>query len=310
MQRVRIATRESALALWQARRVAGLLERYHPGLSVELKPMSTRGDRLLDRPLAEIGGKGLFLKELEQALAAGDADLAVHSMKDIPNQLPPGFAVPVVLERDDPRDALVSPRCARLDELPRGARVGTSSLRRRAQLLHRRPDLDLVSLRGNVNTRLDKLDRGDFDAIILAAAGLDRLGLEARIRERIAPSACLPAVAQGAIAVEVRAGDRACEDLLRPLHDPPTARRVAAERAFSARLGGSCQVPLAAHAELDGARLRLRGLVATPDGERLLADSIEGAASDGARLGQDLARRLLERGAGEILAVLSHASRS
>ncbi len=305
LERIRIATRESALALWQARSVAGELARHHPGLAVELVPMTTRGDRLLDRPLAAIGGKGLFLKELEQALSAGTADIAVHSMKDVPTDLPPGFAVPVVLARHDPRDALVSPRHARLDELPEGARVGTSSLRRRAQLLHRRPDLDVVSLRGNVNTRLDKLERGDFDAIILAAAGLDRLELGARIRERIAPAVSLPAVAQGAIAIEIRAGDRDCEALLEPLNDAPTAACVTAERAFSARLGGSCQVPLAAYAELEGERLMLSGLVATPDGGRLLRDSIEGPMARAADLGHDLARRLTERGAGEILSAIA-----
>ncbi len=305
LERIRIATRESALALWQARSVAGELARHHPGLAVELVPMTTRGDRLLDRPLAAIGGKGLFLKELEQALSAGAADIAVHSMKDVPNEIPSNFAVPVVLPRHDPRDALVSPRHARLDELPEGARVGTSSLRRRAQLLHRRPDLDVVSLRGNVNTRLDKLERGDFDAIILAAAGLDRLELGARIRVRIAPALSLPAVAQGAIAIEIRAGDRDCEALLEPLNDAPTAVCVTAERAFSARLGGSCQVPLAAYAELEGERLMLSGLVATPDGGRLLRDSIEGPMARAADLGHDLARRLTERGAGEILSAIA-----
>ncbi|HEY6893256.1 MAG TPA: hydroxymethylbilane synthase, partial [Rhodanobacteraceae bacterium] len=247
MKPLRIATRKSALALWQAEHVAARLRARHADLPVELVPMTTRGDDIIDRPLATLGGKGLFLKELETAMLEDRADIAVHSFKDVPMELEPEFAIGAVLERADAADAFISNAFARLDELPRGARVGTSSLRRQAQLRALRPDLELLDLRGNVNTRLAKLDAGDYDAIILACAGLDRLGFGARIRARLMPPQWVPAVAQGAIAVECRAGDAATAALLAPLDDAATLRCVTAERAMNLRLHGSCTVPVAGY---------------------------------------------------------------
>lgn len=299
---LRIATRKSPLALWQAHHVADLLKQHHPDLRVELVPMLTEGDRILDRTLSAQGGKGLFIKELEQGLTDNRADLAVHSMKDVPAQLPAGFALPVFCAAADPRDALVAPRASSLDDLPPGARVGTASLRRHCQLLARRPDLDVVLTRGNVQTRLAKLDRGDCDALLLAAAGLDRLGLGERIAARLPVDVMLPAVTQGVLGLECRAGDAAVEALIAPLHDPATALRVQAERAFAGRLGGGCHTPLAAHAVLDGDMLHLTGLVGTPDGQRILRESLSGPADQPRALGFALAQALLERGAGEILA--------
>jgi hydroxymethylbilane synthase len=301
MNRVRIATRESPLALWQTRHVAERLAALYPQLRIELVPLSTRGDRILDRPLAQIGGKGLFLKELEQAMLADQADLAVHSCKDMPAELEPGFALCGLLDRADPADALVSPNYAGLDQLPAGARVGTSSLRRKAQLLALRPDLVILDLRGNVGTRMRKLDEGQYEAIVLAACGLQRLGEHKRIRQRLVPPLFLPAPAQGVIALECRRDDQALIDLLGPLHDQDSASCASAERAFSRALAGSCEVPLAAYAELNGDRLTLTGLVARPDGTQVLREHIEGPRADAETLGLNLARTLLDRGAEALL---------
>jgi hydroxymethylbilane synthase len=301
LKALRIATRKSALALWQAEHVAARLRALHANLPIELVPMTTRGDDILDRPLATLGGKGLFLKELETAMLEDRADIAVHSFKDVPMELDIEFAIGAVLERADAADAFIGNEFARLDELPRGSRVGTSSLRRQAQLRALRPDLELLDLRGNVNTRLAKLDAGDYDAIILACAGLDRLGLGARIRARLAPPAWLPAVAQGAIAVECRAGDAATAALLAPLDDAATLRCVTAERAMNLRLHGSCTVPVAGYCiELERG-LALWGLVGDAgDGRLIRADAI-GDADRPAELGHQVALMLLEQGADEIL---------
>jgi hydroxymethylbilane synthase len=298
---LRIATRESPLALWQARHVQSLLERAHAGLHVELVPMTTQGDQLLNAPLAKIGGKGLFVKELEQAMLEGRADLAVHSMKDVPVHLPEGLGLHAYLAGEDPRDAFVSNRYDSLDALPQGAIVGTSSLRRQAQLRQLRPDLQINDLRGNVGTRLAKLDDGHYDAILLAGAGLLRLGLAARVREWLAIDRFLPALAQGVIGIECRSDDARTIGLLAPLHDASSAIRLAAERALSARLGGACQVPVAGHAAIDGGQLHLNGLVAAPDGSACVRDATSGAAADAAALGAGLADRLLAAGARDIL---------
>lgn len=299
---LRLATRESALALWQTEHVAARLRAAHPGLTVELVPMSTRGDRIVDRPLAEIGGKGLFLKELEVAMLDGRADAAVHSLKDVPMQLEGPFELATVLERADPFDALVSVRYRCLDELPAGARVGTSSLRRQAQLRALRPDLQLIDLRGNLQTRLGKLDAGDYDAIVLASAGLERLGLVARIRERIEPPRMIPAVAQGALAIECRRGDDAVSGLLSVLEHPATRTRVTAERAMNARLGGSCHVAVAGYARLTGDRLDLTGLVGRAGDGRLLWANASAPAEQPEALGEEVADALLVQGAAELLA--------
>jgi hydroxymethylbilane synthase len=301
MQTLRIATRKSPLALWQSEHVADALRAVHPGLAVELVPMSTRGDQVLDRSLAAIGGKGLFLKELELAMLRGEADCAVHSLKDVPMELEPGFALPAILERADHADAFVSARYPDLDGLPRGARVGTSSLRRQAQLRARRPDLQLRDLRGNVNTRLAKLDAGEFDAIVLACAGLRRLGFEGRIRVRLDAPDWLPAPAQGAIAIECRDDDAATAALCAALDHADTRMRVSAERAMNRALHGSCHVPVAAFAELDGARLRLAGLVGDAGDGRLVRAEAEGDAADPEALGAHVAQLLLARGAAGLL---------
>ena len=301
---IRIATRRSPLALWQAEHVAARLKAAHPGIEVELIGLTTRGDKLLDAPLAKLGGKGLFVKELEQALMAGTADLAVHSMKDVPAELPNGLHLAAILPREDPRDAFVSERHSSLDRLPARARIGTSSLRRQCQLKFRFPECEMIQLRGNVGTRLDKLASEGYDAVILAAAGLKRLGLERRITEYLAPETSLPACGQGAIGIECRRDDARINALLELLDDPPTARCVAAERAFNQRLGGGCQVPIAGYAELAGTRLRLRGLVGRPDGSHIVRGEIEGPAEDGRALGAALAERLLAEGAERILAEL------
>jgi hydroxymethylbilane synthase len=298
---LRIATRKSQLALWQAEHVAALLRAAHPGLEVDLVPMVTQGDRIQDRTLAAIGGKGLFIKELEVALEEQRADIAVHSMKDLPGDLPEGLTIAAVLERADARDALLTASAGGLDGLPLGARVGTSSLRRQAQLLAARPDLAIETLRGNVDTRLRRLDAGDMDAIVLACAGLVRLGLESRITARLDPKICLPAVAQGVIGIECRGADSRTRDLLTVLNHRDTRIVVDAERAFAHRLGGSCQSPIAAHARLEGQRLRLDGLVAEPDGSRLLRDTASGAIDAPAALGALLAERMLAAGAGPLL---------
>jgi hydroxymethylbilane synthase len=298
---LRIATRKSQLALWQAEHVATLLREAHAGLEVELVPISTKGDRIQDRSLAAIGGKGLFIKELETALEEHRADIAVHSMKDVPGEVPAGFVIAAVLERADPRDALITPKAARLEDLPEGARVGTSSLRRQAQLLAARPDLRIEALRGNVDTRLRRLDDGGLDAIILACAGLIRLGWESRITARLSAHECLPAVAQGIIGIECRDDDAHSRSLLQGLNHPTTHVAMNAERAFSGRLGGSCQSPIAAYATLTADRLTLDGMVAEPDGSRLLRDSITGAADDARDLGEELADRVLAAGAHALL---------
>ena len=298
---LRIATRKSQLALWQAEHVADLLRRAHAGLEVELVPMVTQGDRIQDRSLAAIGGKGLFIKELEIALEERRADIAVHSMKDLPGDLPDGLVIAAVLERADPRDALLTRSAAGLDDLPRGARVGTSSLRRQAQLLAARPDLAIETMRGNVDTRLRKLDAGGMDAIVLACAGLIRLGLETRITVRLDTTISLPAVAQGVIGIECRRADGRTVDLVTVLNHPATRIAMDAERAFAHRLGGSCQSPIAAHARLDGKRLILEGLVAEPDGSRLLRDTSSGSSDDPVALGHGLADRVLAAGAAPLL---------
>lgn len=301
---IRIATRKSQLALWQAEEVARRLKAAHPGLAVELVGMVTKGDRVLDSPLAKIGGKGLFVKELEQGMLEGRADLAVHSMKDVPMQFPEGLQLAVILEREDPRDAFVSNRYESLDALPEGAVVGTSSLRRQVQLKARYPHLRIRDLRGNVNTRLAKLDAGDYDAIVLAVAGLKRLGLEARITSALPVEISLPAIGQGAIGVECRSDDSRIHRLLAPLDHPDTHLRVRAERAMNARLQGGCQVPIAGYAELVEGRLRLRGLVGHPDGSPVYHAEAEGPASEAEAIGLQVAEDLLGQGAGQILKAL------
>ncbi|MDD3448816.1 MAG: hydroxymethylbilane synthase [Gammaproteobacteria bacterium] len=301
---IRIATRKSLLALWQAEYVKRELERHHPGLEVELLGMTTKGDRILDAPLAKVGGKGLFVKELEQAMYDGRADIAVHSMKDVPVELPEGMALPVICEREDPRDAFVSPRFADLDALPEGARVGSSSLRRQCQLRARRPDLVVRDLRGNVQTRLGRLDAGEYDAIILATAGLLRLELEERIACRLPVEVSLPAIGQGAVGIECRADDTRLQELLAPLHHPRTATVVAAERALNRRLEGGCQVPIAGYAVLEDGGLWLRALVGSPDGRTVVRGEVRGEPADAEALGTGLAEDLLARGADRILRAL------
>lgn len=298
-----IATRASPLALWQAHHVRAQLEGLHGAqLEVELLALTTQGDRLLDRTLAAVGGKGLFVKELEQALLEGRADIAVHSMKDVPVDFPPGLGLTAICQREDPRDALVSLQATALEALPAGARVGTASLRRRAQLLARFPRLEVLELRGNVNTRLARLDRGEFDAIILAAAGLERLGLEQRIAARLDPDGSLPAAGQGALGIECRLADARTRALVAPLAHPETEACVGAERAFNRRLQGGCQVPVAAYAQRVGADgLWLRGLVSSGDGSRVLRGERRGPLTAGEALGTGLADELLARGAGELL---------
>ncbi len=296
---VRIATRKSPLALWQAEHVAGRLRTAHPGLTVQLLPMVTEGDRITGS-LTNVGGKGLFIKELESAILEGRADIAVHSMKDMPADLPSGLVIGAALERADPRDAIVSASYASLAALRHGARVGTSSLRRQSQLRHARPDLEILALRGNVETRLRKLDAGDFDAIVLAVAGLERLGLGARIREKLGADQMLPAVGQGVIGIECR-DESEMRKLLQPLEHAATRTCLDAERAFSARLGGSCQSPIAAYAHLACDRLKLRGLVGSPDGAQVFADAIEGALTESTVLGTALAERVLAAGAEGLL---------
>ncbi len=299
MTTVRIATRKSPLALWQSEHVAALIQQHHPGIEVVLVPMSTRGDEVLDRSLAAIGGKGLFLKELELAMLRGEADCAVHSLKDVPMELEAPFVLPAILARADPADALVSNLYASLDALPIGARVGTSSLRRQAQLRACRPDLQLLDLRGNVNTRLAKLDNGGYDAIVLARAGLQRLGFDARIAARLEPPQWLPAPAQGAIAVESRGDDTTMNALLAVLDDAGTRRCVETERAMNLALHGSCHVPVAAFAQAQGERFYLQGLVGDAATGRLVRAEAIGDAPQ--QLGGEVARQLLEAGAGELL---------
>jgi hydroxymethylbilane synthase len=297
-----IASRESRLAMWQAEHVRARLLALYPQCSVEILGMTTRGDQILDRTLSKVGGKGLFVKELEVAMSEGRADLAVHSLKDVPMELPQGFALAAVLEREDPRDAFVSNDYASLDDLPDGAVVGTSSLRRQALISARYPHLVVRPLRGNLDTRLGKLDRGEYAAIILAAAGLKRLGLPQRIRALLEPEQSLPAPGQGAMAIEILADRDDLRGLLDPLNHEPTARAVAAERTVSRTFGGSCQIPLAAFATVDGASMRVRAMVATPDGKRMARADISGPADAPEALGRDIAHSLQAQDAAAILA--------
>lgn len=289
------------MAIWQAEYVASCLRRFHPGLEIELVPMITSGDKILDTALAKVGGKGLFIKELEQGILDGRADVAVHSIKDVPAELPEPLHLGAILKREDPRDVLVSLEFASLDGLPQEARIGTSSLRRQCQLKRRFPKWQITPLRGNVGTRLEKLASGQFDAIVLAGAGMKRLGLEAQITEWLDPELCLPAIGQGAIGVECRRDDAYINRLLAPLHDSATAACVTAERALSAGLGGGCQVPIAGFAQWRCRRLYLRGRVGMPDGSLLVAAEIEGEADRAEALGASLAEDLLAKGADRIL---------
>ncbi|MEX0387109.1 hydroxymethylbilane synthase [Spiribacter onubensis] len=299
---LRIATRRSPLAVWQAEHVADRLRARYPGLGVELVRLSTRGDEITDRPLMAVGGKALFVKALEEGMLAGRADIAVHSMKDVPAVVPEAFRLPVILDREDPCDALISRHYGDITELPAGARVGTASLRRECQIRARRPDLVVESLRGNVQTRLSKLDAGEFDVIVLAASGLRRLGMVDQITRVMPPEESLPAVGQGALGIECRADDPEVEALIAGLDDPDTHDRVAAERAVNARLDGSCHVPLAAYAVLEGDGLWLRALVASRDGRRVLRAEGRAPRTEGVELGGAVAEDLLSQGAAEILA--------
>jgi len=298
---LRIATRQSPLALWQAEFVKSSLESLHPGIQIELIKMVTKGDKILDTPLAKVGGKGLFVKELEQGMLNGDADIAVHSMKDVPVEFPEGLHLAVICERENPYDAFVSNNFESLEALPQGARVGTSSLRRQTQIRSFRPDLKILDLRGNVNTRLRKLDEDNYDAIILACAGLIRLEMADRIRQELKSDISLPAIGQGAIGIETRVDDERTNSLIAPLNHMPTHICVSAERAMNERLEGGCQVPIGGFAQLNGDALYLRGLVGRPDGSVVIQGEVEGEADDAVKLGVYLANDLLNRGAGEIL---------
>ena len=302
MNKLIIATRRSRLALWQAEHVKARLETLHRDLAVELLPMTTRGDEVLDRSLEKVGGKGLFIKELENAIADGRADLAVHSMKDVPADLPAGFTLAAISEREDPRDAFVSQKFGGLQEMPAGSVIGTSSLRRSTQVAARYPALKIALLRGNVETRLAKLDRGEYDAIVLAVAGLTRLGLGGRIRSRLSAEESLPAPGQGALGIECLASRKDVAALVAPLADRASALCVRAERAVSRGLGGSCTLPLAAYAEMSGAGLRLRALVASADGRRIVRAEASGA--DPEALGAAVVEQLRSRGAEEILSAI------
>ncbi len=304
---IRIATRKSALALWQAEHVASLLEPLPEVGSVELVPLSTRGDEILDKSLQKIGGKGLFIKELEVAMQAGDADIAVHSMKDVPAEMPEGFCLAAVLERANHADALVGGEGLVFDDLPQGARIGSSSLRRQAQLKLMRADLNIEPLRGNVNTRLAKLDNGDFDAIILAAAGLERLGLQHYISQQFEPEQMLPAAAQGVIGIECLTSNIELRAVLAQLNHEPTVRTTAAERAIARTLQANCQSPVATYAVIEDAVMTVTALVALPDGSDSIRDSVQGSSEDAENLGVQLAENLLAQGAGELLAAVSAA---
>ena len=302
MKQLVIATRRSRLALWQAEHIRKELQRLHAGLTVELLPMSTKGDEILDRSLDKVGGKGLFVKELENAMTDGRADLAVHSMKDVPAELPPGFVLAAISAREDPRDALVSNRFATLAEMPRGAVLGTSSLRRAAQVRERHPGLEVALLRGNVETRVAKLDRGEYDAIVLAVAGLVRLGLGPRIRSRLSLEESVPAPGQGALGIECLAARNDVQRILAPLADATTALCVRAERAVSRALGGSCSLPLGAYAEMRDGRLDLTALVASQDGRQVLRT--RAAGTDPEEVGAQAARSLRDQGADAVLGAL------
>jgi len=305
MKRIlRIATRKSALALWQANHVQALLLDAHPGIEIELVKIVTKGDLILDRPLAEIGGKGLFLKELERAMLNGEADLAVHSMKDVPASMAEGLVLDAVLPRANPYDALVSRNNRSLTDLPAGSRIGTSSLRRKSQLLALRPDLEVADLRGNVDTRLRKLDEGQYDAIILACAGLERLGLGERITETLQPPDWLPASTQGIIGLQCREDDSEVRSLIKPLADDDTMVVASAERSVARILEATCQVPLAVHAVLDNGTVNLRSVVSTPDGKEAIWATGEASYTDAVALGERVAADLLKNGAGKIMADL------
>ena len=308
MQTIRIATRKSALALWQAEYVKAELLRHHPQLQVELVPMSTQGDKILDTPLAKIGGKGLFVKELEQAMLEGRADIAVHSMKDVPVEFPEGLMLHTICPRENPQDAFVSNQFKSLAELPAGAVVGTSSLRRQCQLKALRPDLTVRDLRGNVNTRLAKLDNGEYAAIILAAAGLIRLGFEQRIAALLPVDTSLPANGQGAVGIECRSDDTALHQLLAPLEHSPTRSCVLAERAMNRKLQGGCQVPIGAFAVIEGESLWLRGLVGSLDGSEIIRHQVRGPVASAEQLGTELAEYLLGQGADRILQAVYQAA--
>jgi hydroxymethylbilane synthase len=301
--RLVIATRGSQLALWQANHVKARLEAVSPGIAVELEIIKTSGDKILDVPLAKVGGKGLFVKEIEQALVDKTADLAVHSMKDVPAELAPGLVLCAVSTREVPWDALCTRDGSTLETLKKGAKVGTSSMRRQSQLLARRPDLQIALLRGNVPTRIKKLDDGEFDAVVLAAAGLHRLGMADRISQLLPIEISIPAVAQGVLAIEIRDGDTRVRDLVRAaIHDEPTYEKMMAERAFLAKMGGSCQTPLAAHAVDCDDGLRIVGMCGMPDGTKILRAEVIGSTHAGPQLGEELADKLLAQGAGDILA--------
>ena len=302
MHKIKIGTRASRLALWQAEFVAAELKKIFPALDVELIHVHTTGDKILDAPLAKIGGKGLFTKELELQLSRGEIDLAVHSLKDVPTELPAGFKIAAITRREQPFDAFVSEKFSSLDELPEGSIVGTSSLRRSAQLLKLRPDLQIKNLRGNVDTRLKKLDAGEFDAIILAATGLERLGYAARIRQLL--TQIIPAAGQGALAIEIRSDDAEVAKLVRPLNDEETFSATAVEREFLREVGGSCQVPVGVFAKIDGGRLIVRALISSLDGKKFVAETVEVPVSEIDGLGKNLARTLLDDGGREILAEL------
>ncbi|MFT5083179.1 MAG: hydroxymethylbilane synthase [Lentisphaeria bacterium] len=302
MNTLRIATRKSALALWQAEFVKGELEKHYPNLRVELLPLTSRGDQILDVPLTKVGGKGLFVKELERALLAGEADIAVHSMKDVPMDFPPGLGLAAICEREDPRDAWVSNRYLTLESLPKGGIVGTSSLRRQSQLLNLRPDLEVTFLRGNVNTRLAKLDAGEYDAIVLAAAGLKRLDMRDRISCFLSPEECLPSAGQGAVGIECRSDDAQTIAMLQALHSAASAELVMAERAVVKRLEGGCEIPIGCYAVHRDGQMWLRALVADPDGIEILREESVGAGKEGEEMGLAIAERLLAAGADKILA--------
>ncbi len=298
---LRIATRKSPLAMWQAEHVAALLREAHPGLEVEINGMSTQGDKILDTPLAKIGGKGLFVKELEQGMLEQRADIAVHSMKDVPVDLPEGLHLAVIMQRHDPRDAFICPKHADLESLPEGAVVGTASLRRECQIRDRRPDLKIETLRGNINTRLRKLDEGQYDAIVLASSGIKRMGFDERIRASFTPEQSLPAIGQGALGIECRSDDARTNELISVLSDADTTTCVLAERALNRGLQGGCQVPIAGYAELVDDQVWLRALVGEPDGSKIIRAEGKAPREDCEQLGEDLARQLLDQGADEIL---------
>jgi len=304
LSELRIATRSSPLALWQAEEVARRLKPIYPDLKVSLVQIKTRGDKLLDAPLAKVGGKGLFVKELEVGILEGRADIAVHSMKDVPVEFPEGLELALIMQREDPRDAFVSNQYDSLDSMPAGTLVGTSSLRRQTQIRERYPHLRIDWLRGNVNTRLRKLDDGEYNAIILACAGLIRLGFEHRITRSLEPEECLPAIGQGAVGIEVRSDDITVKELLAPLGHAETSTRIAAERALNEALNGGCQVPIAGYAVLDDGQIFLRGLVGEPDGSRILRAEASGKAEDAVSIGRQLAEDLLSQGADQILSQL------